>query len=130
MIIVDSLEQAPGALLSLEGTSQDVLREDCASLEDGISVGGPPSADNVVGEVPSVETVVVPLLFARQLNLVIRGPHRPRGHDRLVLNSQVKPIKWDHPPVDAFALGPNVAQSIINRWNPFNQRDTSIADMG
>ena len=41
--------------------------EACAPLKDGISVGGPPSADNVVGEAPSGETTVVPLLSTRHL---------------------------------------------------------------
>ena len=47
----------------------------------------------------------------------------------LVLNSSVKPMKWDHPLTGVIAPSPDVAQSIINRWNPFNQRDASVIDM-
>ena len=46
-----------------------------------------------------------------------------------VLNSSVKLMKWDHPLVDASAPSPDVARSIIDRWNPFNKRDASVADM-
>ena len=111
---MESLERASGALLALEGASQDASQKACASLENEILVRGPPSVDNVVGEAPFVETVVVPLLSARQFNLAISGPHRPRGLDRLVLNSLIKPMKWDHPPTDMTASGPNAVQSNIN----------------
>ena len=65
MITVDSPERAPVALSTLEGIAQGVLGEACASLEDGISVGGPPSTGKVVGEAPSIKIAVVPLLSAR-----------------------------------------------------------------
>ena len=90
MITVDSPERALDTLPALEGAAQGVPGEACASLEDEISVEGLPSADNIVGEAPFVETIVVPLLFARQFNLTIGGTHRPRGLDKLVLNSPVK----------------------------------------
>ena len=80
----------------------------CASLEDGISTMGPSNANNVMGEAPSIETVVIPLLSTRQFNLGIGGSYRPKGPDRLVLNSPVKPMNWDHP------SGPDSTQSIIN----------------
>ena len=53
----------------------------------------------------------------------------PRGLDRLVLNSLVNLMKWDQPLVYTFVPSPDVAQSIIDRWNPFNQRDTYVANM-
>ena len=62
---MDSIERTSDALLPLEGFSQDASQEACASLEDGISTMGPPRADNAVGEAPSMETAVVPLLSAR-----------------------------------------------------------------
>ena len=62
VITVDSLERAPNALPSSEATTQGVHGEACASLEDGISVGGPPNTNNVMGEAPSIETTVVPLV--------------------------------------------------------------------
>ena len=66
-------------------------------MEDGILAGGPPKADNVVGEAVSVETEVGLPLQARRSNLVIAGLRRPRGLDKLVLDSCVKQMKWDHP---------------------------------
>ena len=98
-------------------------------MENGISAGGPPSTDKVVSEAPFAKTVVGPPLSARWSDLVITGLYRPRGPDKLVLNSCVKPMKWDHLSVDTYVPGPDVAQSIIDRWNPFNQRDTSATDM-
>ena len=62
---LDSPERAFGILPALEGAAQGVLGEACARLEDGISIRGPPSTDNVVGEAPFIETVVVPLLSPR-----------------------------------------------------------------
>ena len=64
----------------------------CASLEDEISARGPPRANNVAGKAPSIETGVVLLLSTRQFNLAIGSPCRPRGPNRFVLNSLVKPI--------------------------------------
>ena len=69
-----------------------------------VIVEEPPKVDNVVGEAPFVERVVVPSFSARQFNLVIGGLDRPRGPDKLVLNSPVKPMKWDHPLKDATTL--------------------------
>ena len=129
VVTLDSPEQASDALPTLEGTTQHVPRESYTSLENGILARGPLSTDNVVGEAPFAETVVGLLLSARQFNLAIGGPHRLRGPDRLVLNSSIKLMKWDHPLVDAFVPGLDVAQSIIDRWNPFNQRDTFVVDM-
>ena len=83
------------------------LREACASLEDGILAGGPPKADKVVGEAPYVETVVSLSLPARRSNLVIVGLRRPRGLDKLVLDSCVKPMKWDHPSADTSVPSPD-----------------------
>ena len=50
MITVDSPKGAPSALPTLEGAAQGVFEEACASLEDGISAGGPLSVDNIVDE--------------------------------------------------------------------------------
>ena len=83
-------------------------------MGDRAPVEVPPRVDKVVGEAPFAEAVVGPLLSARQFNLVIGGPHRPRGLDRLVLNSPVKPMKWDHPPTEVSLPGPDSAQSIID----------------
>ena len=38
-------------------------------------------------------------------------------------------MKWDYPLTNAIAPGPDAAQSIINSWNLFNERDAFIADM-
>ena len=40
VITVDSIEQAPNALLTLEGVFQDASREACVSLEDGVPARG------------------------------------------------------------------------------------------
>ena len=74
VITVDSPKKAPGALLTLEGIAQGVPREARASLDDEISAGGPPIADNIMGEAPSIETTIVSLLSARQFNLAVGGP--------------------------------------------------------
>ena len=71
--------------------------------------------------------IVVELLFLTRLaNL---GPRRLKGPDRLMLNSLVIMMKWEQPSSGAPSSGPYTAQSIIDRWSPFNQRDTSIAHM-
>ena len=72
-----------------------------------------------------METVIGSSLPTRWSNL----PRRPRGPDRLVLNSPIQPMKWDHPLTDTFVPGPDAAQSIIDRRNPFNKRDTSVTNM-
>ena len=80
-------------------------------------------------EAPSIETIVGLLLSTRHFSLAIDSPHKPRGPDRLVLNSPVKPMKWDHPPTDTSVPGPDFAWLIIDHWNPFNQRDTYVVDI-
>ena len=62
-----------------------------------------------MGEAPSIETTVGLPLLARQFNLAIAGPRRPRGPDRLVLNSPVKLMNWDHLSADIFVPGSNAA---------------------
>ena len=47
----------------------------------------------------------------------------------LMLGSYVKPMEWGRPLVDTPAPGPNEARSIIDRWNPFNKRDSYAAHM-
>ena len=82
-----------------------------------------------MGEAPSAETIVRLPLPARRSNLVIAGLHKSRDPDKLELNSYVKPMKLDHLSVDTFIPGPDDAQSIIDRWNPFNHRDTFVTNM-
>ena len=38
-------------------------------------------------------------------------------------------MKWDHLLANTSIPGPDSAQSIIDRWNPFNKRDTSVTDI-
>ena len=83
-------------------------------MEDGILAGGSPRADKVTGEALFVETVVGLPLPVRGSNLVIAGLRRLRGLDKLVLNSCVKPMKWDHLSADMSVPGTDAAQSIIN----------------
>ena len=94
-------------------------------LEDGVPTGGPRNADRVVREAPS--KVVVGILFLARLANV--GPRMLRGLNKLVLNSFVNPMKWDQPSANTSVPGSDAAQSIIEHWNPFNQRDTSFANM-
>ena len=81
-----------------------------ASLEDGVPAGVPPNADRVTGEAPL--TMATELSFS--VRLVNADPHRPRGPDRLVLNSPVIPMKWDQPSTGTLVSVPDVVQSIIN----------------
>ena len=46
-----------------------------------------------------------------------------------MLNSPVKLMKWDHLLANTYVPGPDAAQSIIDYWNPFNQRDTYVTNM-
>ena len=46
-----------------------------------------------------------------------------------MLGLYVKPIEWGCPSVSMPALGPGEAQSIIDRWNPFDKWDSSTAHM-
>ena len=62
-----------------------------------------------MGEAPFIETVVGPLLPARRSNLAIAGLRRLRGLDKVVLNSLVTPMKWDHLSMDTFVPGPDAA---------------------
>ena len=55
VITVDSPKQAFDSLPVLEGAAQDASKEACASLENGAPTEGPPNADQVVREAPSVE---------------------------------------------------------------------------
>ena len=47
----------------------------------------------------------------------------------LMLGLYVRPMEWGHPSMDTLALSPDEAWSIIDRWNPFNKRDSSTAHM-
>ena len=77
IVSLDSLERVFDAFPTLEGVAQDASREACASFKDGIPTGGPLSPDKVLGEAPSAETVVSPLLSDRQSGLIIVGLLRP-----------------------------------------------------
>ena len=65
VITVDSPDRAVDAQLALEGAPQDASKEACASLEDGILVGGSPGAEGVVAKAPLV--VATAPLFASKL---------------------------------------------------------------
>ena len=93
MIIVDSPEGAPDALLTLEGAAQDASNEACASLGDRAPAGGPPNTDQVVREAHAAETTIGPPLQARRPNLAIPSAYRGRLLDRLILSLYVKLIK-------------------------------------
>ena len=83
---MDSPERASNALPTLEGVAQDTSREDCASLEDGAQVGGPPNADQVVSEASSAETTVGSPLQARRSSLANFDARKARlPADKLVL---------------------------------------------
>ena len=122
VIIVDSPKRASNVLLTLEGASSDAYREACASLEDGVAIGGPPNADGVVRE--ALSEIAIGLSFSARLANV--GPHRPRLPNWLVLDLYVLLQKWDHPSVDTVAPNPKVAWEIIDYWIPFNKRESSI----
>ena len=122
---MDSLERAFDALLALEGATQDTSWEACALLEDWVPTGGPRNADRVVREAPS--EAIVTLLFPARLENAC--PRRRRGLDRLVLNSLVNMMKWDQPLTDTSVPGHDAAQLIIGCWNPFNKRDTYVANI-
>ena len=122
---MDPPKRASDALLALEGATQEAFREACASLDDGSTTEGPPGADKFVGKALS-EVAVSPLFPAR---LALAGPYKPRGLDRLVLKSTIKPMMWDQPPMDVSISDSGKAKSIIDHWNPLNQRDTSVANM-
>ena len=100
VITVDSPERASDALPALEGAAQEAHREACASLENGVLTGGPPNADRVVGETPL--EIATKLSFSTRL--ANADPRRPRGPDRLVLNSPVIPMKWEQPSMGALVL--------------------------
>ena len=82
VITVDSPERASDALSTLDSASQEAPREPCASLEDGVPNGGPPTANKVVGEAP-LEIVAEISFLARLENATHR---RLKGPGRLVLN--------------------------------------------
>ena len=129
IVTLDSPEQASDAQLDLEGSAQAASREACASFEDGALVGGLLHADQVVSEASFVETAVGPLPLARRSSLATSEARKARLLDRLVLGFNVKSMELASPLADTSAPGPNVAWSIIDCWNPFNKRDSSITRM-
>ena len=49
--------------------------------------------------------------------------------DGLLLSSYVPPQEWVHPLVDTVAPGLEGTREIIDRWSPFNKRESSVAHM-
>ena len=91
---MDSLEQAPGALSTLEGSARGASLEACASLEDGAPVREPPLDDEVVTEVVPLGEAGGPSPRARHLSLALFRARRIRPPDKLILGSYVKLLKW------------------------------------
>ena len=94
-------------------------------LENRAPAGGSHNVDQVVGEAHS-EDVADPSFLAR---LTMAGPHRAMMLDRILLSSFVQPMEWDRPLVDTPNPDLEAGHSIIDRWAPFNQRDSSVANM-
>ena len=109
----------------MEGVSQDASGEACALLEDGVSAGGPPDANGVVGEAPS--EIATWLSFSTKL--ANASPRRLRMSNRLVLGSYVLSQEWDRPPADAVTPSLEAAQELIDRWSPFKKRESLVAHM-
>ena len=78
-----------------------------------------------MGEAP-LEIIAELSFSARLANAT---PLKLKGPGRLVLNSPVIPMKWEQPSLGALVPSPDTAQSIIDCWSPFNQRDTYVAHM-
>ena len=47
-------------------------------------------------------------------------------NDQLLLSSYVPLQEWVHPSGDTMAPGPEGAWEIIDRWSPFNKRESSV----
>ena len=94
-------------------------------MEDGILAKGPPSTGNIMGEDPSIEAVVVSFLVARQVNLVIGGPRKPKSLNRLVAGQT---DEVGSPPGGRACLGSECCP-VNHQSLAFNKRDTSVADM-
>ena len=129
VITLDSPERTLDALMALEGASQDTSKAACASLEDGAPAEGPPNADQAISESLAAETTIGPPLQTRRYNLTIPDAHRANLPDRLMIGSYVKLIEQGSPSMDTPTLGPNEARTIINNWNPFNNRDSFTIHM-
>ena len=93
------------------------------------STGGPPNTNQAVSEAPSTKTTIGLLLQARWSSLVIPNASMARLLDRLVLDSYVKLMEWGRPLVETSAPGSDATWAIIDRWNLFNKRDSSITHM-
>ena len=109
----------------MEDACQDAPREAGALLRDGIPTRASSGAEGVTAEAPL--EVVAALSFLTRL---ARGdPRRLRMPNRLLLSSYVPPQEWVPLSVDTMALGLEGAQEIIDRWSPFNRRESSVAHM-
>ena len=84
-----------------------------------IPAGGSPSAEGVVAKAP-LEVVATPL------KVVMAGSRRLRMPDQLLLSSYVPPKDRVHPLANTVAPGPKGSREIIDRWSPFNKRESSI----
>ena len=91
--------------------------------------GGHSNTNQAVSEASDVKTTIGPLLQARRFSLAIFYSRRARLPIRLMLGLYVKPMEWGRPSVDTSAPGLDKAQSIIDRWKPFNYRDSFAAQI-
>ena len=73
-----------------------------------------------------IEVVVAPSFLTR---LASFGPRRLRMLDRWLLSTYVPPQEWIHPLADIVAPGPKGTREIIDRWSPFNKRESLVAHM-
>ena len=71
--------------------------------------------------------VFVSLSFLTRLTNA--SPCRLRMLDRLLLSSYVPPHEWVLSLVNIVAPGLEGAREIIDRWNPFNKRESSVMHM-
>ena len=127
MIVVDSSERVLKAPSTIGGAAQDASRNACAALDDEIPVGEFPLVDDASVKASLVEATDVPPPQARRAHFTVDGAWRP--HNRLVLNSYVEPMEWARPIKDASAPDQETAQTLINYWRPFDQRDLSVVHM-
>ena len=122
VIFLDALEQAPGALPTLEGDALGVSWEACALLEDRALVRETPLDDELHGE-----EVGGPSPRATPPSLVLFEARRTRPLDKLILSSYVKPLECSHPVAGASAPYQEAARLLVRKCNPCDMRDSSVA---
>ena len=128
-IFVASLKRAPYVLSALESDAQGVSWEACELLEDGALAEGPPLDGGVANEALPIEEVGGLPPQANRHSLTLYGARRTRPPDKMILNSYVKPLEWNHPLADVSTPDKEVAQLLIKNCNPFYKRDSSVAHM-